>query len=31
MNPMVKTALIALVIVIVYDKFLKEKLAGMIG
>jgi hypothetical protein len=31
MNPMVKTALIALVIVIVYDKFLKEKLSGLLG
>jgi len=31
MNPMLKTALIALVIVIVYDKFLKEKLSGLLG
>jgi len=28
---MLKTALIALVIVIVYDKFLKEKLSGLLG
>ena len=31
MNPMLKTALIALVVVIVYDKFLKEKLSGLLG
>ena len=31
MNPMLKTALIALVVVVVYDKFLKEKLSGLLG
>lgn len=29
MNPMLKTALIALVVVIVYDKFLKDQLAKL--
>jgi hypothetical protein len=31
MNPMLKTALIALVVVIVYDKFLKEQIAKLTG
>lgn len=31
MNPMLKTALIALVVIVVYEKFLKQSLSKILG